>query len=150
MKPTLILVAILVTLSSHYHVNGQGDELKKQVKNLADCPNIVAKCTSYVSDTEKTKNEANTDVAKRCCGVHGWANCVKRVIANQCPEDRFENYAATRKDLESPACRNYSFWTPECMWINFTLEVIGIAVAAVVIVIVAIVICCCCCCRGKK
>lgn len=145
MTTSLVCIATLVILTLIESSNGQGDNLKNSIANNALCTQKLGECDIY-----KAKANDQSNIMKVCCGVRGWARCSQRAIDSYCTSTNWETVSATAPDLTSDRCRDYQFWTPECIYNNYQYEVIGAAAGAIGIVIILIVICCCCCCRSKK
>jgi len=108
-------------------------------------------CGGKLSECESRRSRAlDTDIKKACCAAADYSRCVDNVIAKHCPGTVASQFMTSIAAVASGACSGYTFWTPECLWYNYTYEVIGAAAGLAVILLILLICCCCCCCRSKK
>jgi len=140
-----ILIISFVLLVIALSINGQGQGLVDQTRSTIDCPGKMGECKYFLPEAKVKTDNKN----KYCCNLKAWARCTQLKIANYCPSQSWESIANPIPDINNE-CKEFNFWTPECIWHNYMYEVIGAAAGVAGILIILIIICCCCCCRSQK
>lgn len=126
--------------------NGQLDAVKNAVGGAAECIQKLPQCSP------KKPSESERDQRKTyCCGIAAWSKCVENLIDSTCPGTAL-NQVVNMPESGQPGtyCEGYTFWTPECLYTNYMIVVIGSAAGLAVLLLIIIIAICCCCCRSKK
>jgi len=142
MRESLVLVLVPITLMLLLStMEGQAQERQTSVA-----------CGGKLSDCNSRRSRAMdmTDMKRACCAAADYSMCVDNVIAKHCPGTVASQLMSGISAVAGGACSGYTFWTPECLWYNYTYEVIGAAAGLAVILLILLICCCCCCCRSKK
>ena len=139
-------------------VDGQG---------FLDCPQrIKESCSGFIKTSDPvadnpvlSNNEDSSSLQNKvrvaCCSAAAVQRCIRRVAAETCPSIPIESAISMVGQLvPTPsgggACDGYMFWSPECLYTNYMIEILGAGAATGLVLLALLVVCCCCCCRGKK
>ena len=140
-----VTVALLFVLCSIMSTsNGQMDAIKN-AGGLAECTQKVSQC-SKPNEQERNQQRAY------CCTIAAWSKCIENLIASTCPGTLLSQLSSGMSETGGPGsyCEGYTFWTPDCLYTNYMIAVIGSAAGLAVLLLIIIIAICCCCCRSKK
>lgn len=147
---TTILFAMMLILGSSssppsWSVNGQS------VFQQLDCPGKIKEaCSGFRMDPLPTDPE-DSRLRVTCCSSAAVARCIRQTAARECPSIPIDSIMnMVQLVATNTGCAGYDFWTPECLYTNFMIEVLGAGAGVGLILLALIVLCCCCCCRKKQ
>lgn len=141
---TIAVVVLFVMCSTISTSNGQLDAIKN-VGSAADCIQKLPQCSG------NKPNEQERDQKKAyCCSAAAWVRCVNQLIESTCPGTAASQVMGMAEPGSGGYCDSYTFWTPECLYTNYMIVVIGSAAGLAVLLLIIVIAVCCCCCRSKK
>jgi len=135
-----ILVAACLVLAMLVSTSEQG--LLDAISNTVTCPKYIAEC-----EWDKSSEKDDNDRRVYCCTQAKYMNCVEGKVAEHCPDTPIASLMSI--NVDTGFCEGYTFWSPECIYTNYMLAVIGSTVGLVSLGVAACLICYCCCCRRK-
>jgi len=122
------------------------------IKNFANSVGDALTCPSKISEDctlEKSTDQDDNDKRVVCCTYIKFERCVQNSAEKHCPGTPISGLMNSLAKIDSGACENYSFWSPECLYTNYLLVLIGTTGGLIALGIIACVACYCCCCRRK-
>jgi len=145
-KCILVTLAVVV-LVDNVHCQGWFDKASNAIGDFANSLGEFASCPSKLAkdcELEKTTDLDKDDQRANCCAWAKYSKCLEASAEIHCPKAPFSTLA---KALGEPAgCEGYTFWSPECIYSNYLLYLVG-TVTGLVILLVALCVVCYCCCR---
>ena len=139
-------VFILISLMSATSY-GQMDSFETALQtgpNSADCISKLPECNSQKPSEQDRENKR-----VYCCYTAAYVRCVQGIIDARCAGTPINQLVQSVET--GPMCEGYTFWTPDCLYTNYMVAVIGSAAGlALLLLLILCAVCWCCCCRSKK
>lgn len=144
--PVLVVMMAMISCCLISGSEGQMNTLKNAVGGASECMGKLPDCNS-----NKPNDQDRDQKRAYCCSSAAWSRCVQRLIDSTCPGIPMHQIISS---IESGAagtyCEGYTFWTPECLYTNYMIAVIGSAAGLIAVLLLIVICVCCCCCRSKK
>lgn len=122
------------------------DTMRNALGGTAQCAAKVPECSG-----NKPRDEDKDQKRAYCCSAAAYSRCVQRLIDSTCPGTAINLVvSAIETGATGTYCEGYTFWTPECLYTNYMIAVIGSAAGLAAVLILCMICVCCCCCRSKK
>lgn len=117
---------------------------------IMDCLKKVNEACSGLRMDPLPTDPKSSNLRVTCCSSAAVTRCMRRQAAQYCPSIPIDSLLNLAQTVSSnTACPGYDFWSPECLYTNFMIEILGAGAATGVILLLLIILCCCCC-RSKK
>jgi len=130
-------VVLLFVVGSAYGLPGS---------SLITCPGKIDDECGNLLTTDLDKNDRRA----YCCHAARHSRCVEMAIEANCPDTLLSALSGLIKSVpDTGACDDYTFWSPQCIYSNYLLILVGTSVGIAALVVGLCVLCCCCCCRKK-
>lgn len=140
--PVIFALCVLISIS-----NGQMlDQAKNLIGGASECIQKLPQCSaSKPNDQDRESKRAY------CCNTAAYVRCIDNLISSTCPGTGLNQVVGSLETGSAGSwCEGYTFWTPECLYTNYMIAVIGSAAGLAVLLLIIIIAICCCCCRSKK
>ncbi|KAI1296665.1 hypothetical protein HDE_04874 [Halotydeus destructor] len=135
-----MVFGVLVTLAVVSVQIANGDVFGA-ISGTLSCPSKIAEDCEYKQSTDLDEN----DKRAKCCTYAKYERCVQNSAEKHCPGSPVSGLVNAVASADSGACGDYTFWSPECIYSNYFLLLIGTTTGLIVLGVAACLFCYCCC-----